>query len=175
MNRENETTGRTTRDDFAAFLRTGQRVEWKFNPYHDPRDGRFTTAEGAGGSASAPRPRRPPPRTYVSPSDPKNPRNHTGYTVKAGDSLTKIASQRKGLRASDLAWLNGISESAPLRIGQTLKIPNQSFLDAGRDAKNKFLALSYYIDTHAGHLPADPAHPPSLADQILGPSTWRRI
>lgn len=46
-------------------------------------------------------------------------------------------------------------------------MPHQSYLDAGRAAKNKFLALSHYMDTHGGKLPPNAAHPPSLESQIL--------
>jgi LysM repeat protein len=90
---------------------------------------------------------------------PKNPANHSLYTVKRGETLTSVASKRKGLTASDLAWLNGLRAGDRLKIGQQLKVPNQAYLDAGRAAKNNFLALAYYIDTH-GHLPPDPSHAP---------------
>ncbi|MCW4463752.1 DNA/RNA non-specific endonuclease [Sphingomonas sp. BT-65] len=62
----------------------------------------------------------------------------------------------------------------PLRIGQQIKLPHQRFLDAGREAKNKFLALDYYMWTHGGRLPPDPANPPSLQSQILD-TNWRRL
>ena len=46
---------------YAAWLRTGRwpvmrgtdGTEWKFNPYHDPKDGRFTTAGGGDGVGGA--------------------------------------------------------------------------------------------------------------------------
>ncbi|MDP5277819.1 DNA/RNA non-specific endonuclease [Sphingomonas sp. DG1-23] len=74
---------------------------------------------------------------------------------------------RKGLTVADLEWLNGIRADRPLRIGQQIKLPHQEFLDAGREAKNRFLALDYYRRTHGGRLPPDPANPPSLESQIL--------
>ena len=48
---------------YAAWLRTGRwpvmrgadGTEWKFNPYHDPKNGRFTTA-GGGQAGTARRP-----------------------------------------------------------------------------------------------------------------------
>ncbi|HEY0624546.1 LysM peptidoglycan-binding domain-containing protein [Sphingomonas sp.] len=95
------------------------------------------------------------------------------HTVRAGDTLTRIAAQRKGLRVSDLVWLNGLDPKQPLRIGQQIKLPHQRFLDAGREAKNKVLALDYYMRTHGGRLPPDPANPPSLQSQILD-ANWRR-
>jgi LysM repeat protein len=98
--------------------------------------------------------------------DPRNPRNYSIHVVRRGESLTSIASTRKGLKAADLAALNGISAKRPLRIGQRLKLPNQSYLDAGKEARDKFLALEFYRSTHGGRLPPDPANPPSIDVQI---------
>lgn len=47
------------------------------------------------------------------------------YKVKAGDSLTKIA-RSCGLTVQELAKANGISPTANLMLGQTLKVKNQS-------------------------------------------------
>ena len=47
------------------------------------------------------------------------------YKVKAGDSLTKIA-RSCGLTVPELAKANGISPTANLMLGQTLKIKNSS-------------------------------------------------
>ncbi|BAI98112.1 hypothetical protein SJA_C1-32780 [Sphingobium indicum UT26S] len=80
---------------------------------------------------------------------------------------------RKGLKASDLAWLNEMSLDQTLKVGQRIKLPHQEFLDAGREAKNKFLALAHYMDSHGGKLPPNPANPPSLESQILD-SNWKR-
>ncbi|MDT8759092.1 DNA/RNA non-specific endonuclease [Sphingomonas psychrotolerans] len=184
---------------FEIYLRTGRRpgsVERKFNPWHDPEDGRFTFREQGryfpGGSdgtrssrvgarrATAPPPKSADPLTQETDAarsarenDPDNPRNHQIYVVRNGDNLTRIAATRKGLTVKDLAWLNGISVDRPLRIGQRLKIPHQRYLDEGRDAKNKFLALGYYMQTHGGRLPPNPANPPSLESQILD-HNWRQ-
>jgi LysM repeat protein len=105
--------------------------------------------------------------------DPQDPRNHSIYVVRPGESLTRIAARRKGLTVKDLAWLNGISAAKPLRVGQQIKLPHQSYLDDGKRAYQKFLALSYYMDTHSGQLPPDPANPPPLASQILD-RDWRQ-
>lgn len=182
---------------FSVWLRTerrldGRPIEVKFNPWHDREDGRFTfagqgnyfprgwrTSNNAssdrfgGGGTSGSWGRRATPRQTLGEHDPRNPRNHSTYTVRAGDTLTRIAAQRRGLRVSDLVWLNGLDPKQPLRIGQQIKLPHQRFLDAGREAKNKFLALDYYMRTHGGRLPPDPANPPSLQSQILD-SNWRR-
>jgi LysM repeat protein len=87
--------------------------------------------------------------------------------VRSGDSLSRIAARREGLSAADLAWLSQQSIDQPLKVGQQIKLPHQAYLDAGRAAKNKFLALAHYMDTHGGKLPPDPANPPSLESQIL--------
>jgi LysM repeat protein len=182
---------------FSIWLRTGRRVEAapievKFNPWHDREDGRFTfVGQGnyfprGGRASSAASPdrfggagasgswgRRPTARQTFGEHDPQNPRNHSVYTVRAGDTLRRIAAQRKGLRVSDLVWLNGIDPKQPLRIGQQIRLPHQHFLDAGREARNKFLALDYYMRTHGGRLPPDPANPPSLPSQILD-TNWRQ-
>src|SRR3546814_12083016 len=74
-----------------------------------------------------------------------------------------------------LEWLNRISAGAPLHIGQNVKVPNQEFQEAGRDAKNRFIALWLYAETHNHHLPPDPAHPPSIEQQINDPTYWHPI
>jgi len=183
---------------FSIWLRTGRRVEHapievKFNPWHDREDGRFTfvgqgnyfpqggrTSKAAavsdgfgGGGASGSWGRQAAPRQTFGEHDPQNPRNHSVYIVRPGDTLRRIAAQRKGLRVSDLVWLNGIDPKRPMRIGQPIKLPHQRFLDAGREARNKFLALDYYMRTHGGRLPPDPANPPSLQSQILD-TNWRQ-
>lgn len=156
---------------FEIYLRTGlipaghsEPVELKFNPWHDEKTGRFTFAgQGSnfgGGSTTQTGARRSaasrPPRTQAGRAtsygryDPRNPANYSVRVVKRGDTLTQIATELNGLAVADLAWLNGISPDQPLRVGQQLKLPNQSYLDAGRDAKNKFLALSYFMETHNG-------------------------
>ncbi len=199
---------------FSIYLRTGRRVtgsiQTKFNPWHDPDDGRFTFAgrgdyfprgvsdaqdssRGQSGqtrrSHASQATGREPSRDglyqhIVSPgedefqpdrhNDPADPRNHSIYIVRRGDSLTRIAHLRKGLRVADLALLNGLPIDRPLRIGQQIKLPDQRFLDEGREAKNRFLALTYYMETHGGRLPPDVAHPPSLESQILD-SGWSKV
>lgn len=196
-----------SRGSFSAFeiyLRTGCRlpagVEVKFNPWHDPENGRFTFASSGryfsrdvqtgsshqsnngrkrsqatpalnGRVGLAPRGEVPDPdyRHF----DPKDPRNHSTYTVRRGDTLAVIARQRKGLTATELAWLNGIPIERPLQIGQRIKVPHQTFLERGREARNKYLALAYYARTHGGQLPPNPARPPTLESQILD-SNWKR-
>lgn len=187
---------------FSVYLRTGRRVadrrvEVKFNPWHDPADGRFTFAGrgsfypvGRGGEASVSDPqssssKEPQDRANYSDSnytdarasakknDPKNPQNYSIYVVRPGDNLTRIARYRKGLTAADLAWLNEVPLDRPLQIGQRIKVPHQQSLDAGREAKNKAFALDYYVRTHRGKLPPDPKNPPSLESQILD-SNWKR-
>jgi hypothetical protein len=173
---------------FEIYLRTGRRVvrgaiERKFNPWHDPDDGKFTFANQGnyflGGKASQHAgSRRSQHRTDAfaaetdgarnsGKNDPHDPRNHAIYVVRKGDNLTRIAAMRKGLTVRDLEWLNSLRADQPLRIGQQIRLPHQEFLDAGREARNKFFALDYYMRTHGGRLPPDPANPPSLQSQIL--------
>jgi LysM repeat protein len=175
-------------------------VQVKFNPWHDEQDGRFTFAgqgryfpagSGRGGSfggggatgslssANARRAPRAPDRTNAdgvldrSHLRPDHPDNYAIHVVQPGDSLSRIAARRNGLTARDLAWLNQQSIDQPLKIGQRIKLPNQAYLDAGRAAKNKVLALAHYIDTHGGKLPPDPANPPSIESQLLD-TNWKK-
>lgn len=161
---------------FELYLRTGiisspaamepDPISLKFNPNHDPRDGRFTFAANAGpsrsgafrgGAGATGRADRGP-----SPFSPEHPKNHTRYMVKRGDSLAKIAAQRNGLSVPDLARLNRVTPRNPLRVGQSLMLPKQSYLDAGRAAKNKLIAI------------ADALRPPGPA-RIPSDAGWRRI
>lgn len=175
---------------FSIWLRTGRRVEAapvevKFNPWHDREDGRFTFVgqgnyfpRGGRLQASATQGRQPTGGggahgTWGDGRDLHSPENHSIYTVRPGDTLISIAARRKGLRVSDLAWMNGIDPKKPLRVGQRIKLVNQSFLEQVREDRNKFLALAYYMDTHGGRLPPDPSNPPSLQSQILD-TNWRR-
>lgn len=174
---------------FDVYLRTGRlpvsrgAVEVKFNPWHDPEDGRFTfvgqgryfgggsqtgrrSGFGGGGASGSWGKDR---------FDPRNPQNYTLHIVKPGDTLTGIARLRKGVTARDLAWLNTIPIDGVLRIGQKLKLPNQAYLDAGRDAKNRLEALDLYMETHGGKMPPDVAHPPSIESQINDPAQWHSV
>jgi LysM repeat protein len=99
-------------------------------------------------------------------TDPKNPRNYSLYDVKRGDSLTKIARLRNGLTAADLAWLNELNADRPLQVGQSIRLPHQQFLDAGKRARDTFLALAAYMDATGGKLPPNVVRPPSIAAQV---------
>lgn len=176
---------------FERYLRTGVRlstragtIEVKFNPWHDPASGRFTFGRQGryfGNGSAAPDQARGGSRQAAagdpdySRFDPHDPRNRTVYTVKHGDSLTTITKLRDGLTVADLAWLNGIAENAPLQIGQKLMLPTQQYLDDGRDAKNRFVALDLYMETHGGKMPPDIAHPPSIEAQLDNPKEWHPI
>lgn len=178
---------------FEFYLRSGRALsptEFKFNPWHDPEDGRFTfagqgrhfaggfrpggpgirsrgSARGASDGRRGDDAARSSGRTAArSRTDPKNPRNYSLYTVKRGDSLTKIARLRNGLTAADLAWLNGLNADRPLQVGQSIKLPHQQFLNAGKRARDTFLALAAYMDATGGKLPPDAARPPSIAAQV---------
>lgn len=171
---------------FEYYLRTGRRsrsatpIEIKFNAWHDPEDGRFTYA-GQGRYFPGGRGRTPPGARsndggrpagagiggrQSGINDPKNSANYSHYIVKRGDTLTKIAGLRNGLTVADLEWLNDLGANAPLRIGQRIKLPHQQFLDAGKRARDTFLALAHYISLTGGKLPPNVARPPSIAMQV---------
>ncbi len=183
---------------FGFYLRTGRRIvprppiEVKFNPYHDPDDGRFTFKDGAGANAGvSPTQERPEltpgredPRILVDDrrrkqrdwaADPRNPANQSAYTVKAGDSLSKIAKLRNGLTPGDVAWLNGIPENGVIKVGQQIKIPSQASLDAERDNMDRGIARAYYMETHGGNIPPYGQKVPSVEEQILAPQNWQVV
>lgn len=166
---------------FEVYLRTGRRgrlVEVKFNPWHDPDDGKFTFAgtgryfpSGRGGSfrgGGASGDWQVHKRV-----DPRNPRNHTIYVVKQGDTLSRIAKLRNGLRVSDIAWLNSLQHQDSLRVGQHLMLPRQAYLEAGRRVRTNFLDLAFYLETHGGRLPSDVTQVPSIEEQVN--SNWQSV
>jgi hypothetical protein len=161
------------RSAFTHYLRTGacpaRRIEFKFNPYHDLANGQFTFGPTSGAARGRSVPTGQAGRRR---NDPRDPGNYSVHVVQRGDTLATVAARRKGLRVSDLAWLNDVPADHKLTIGERLKLPNQAFLDSGRDAKNKYLALDYYMRTHGGRLPPDVANIPSIEEQILGPEQW---
>lgn len=181
-------SGKARNASFSVYLRTGriltrQRgvgIEAKFNPWHDPNNGRFTFAGGGTyfgpGSTALPakvRYSKPPTpeqaarrrldltndaaRALPLSEEIRQPQNHVIYIVKKGDSLSRIAATRKGLKVSDLAWINGISVQKVLTVGQELKVPTQAWLDFNRGRFRKYQAvrqsLDFYLDAHGGNLP----------------------
>ncbi len=174
---------------FSLYLRTGHRiapaaVEVKFNPWHDEENGRFTfTGQGryfgAGGRSAGPatadsgKARDDDAVPDRSRNRADHPDNHAIHIVQSGDSLSRIAAQRQGLTARDLAWLNQHAIDQPLRVGQRIKLPHQAYLDASQAAKNNFLGLAHYMERHGGKLPPDPGKAPSLESQILD-ANWKR-
>lgn len=160
---------------FEIYLRTGRRVravEVKFNPWHDPDNGRFTysgtgkyvgRADGRSASASTPN---------YDHFSPRHPNNHTIYVVKQGDTLTRIAKLRNGLTMADLAWVNSLPNADSLRVGQRLMLPKQAYLDRGRRARENILNLDFYMETHGGRLPPNVAKVPTIEEQLN--SNWRR-
>lgn len=165
---------------FSHYLRTGRwpTVEVKFNPYHDPRNGRFTFAPGGPKlpGSEAVRTRQPlrgssgaiSRREPFFEFSPRNPKNHTIYVVKKGDTLKKIAAKRKYLPVEGFAEFNQIDPDKPIRIGQSLILPNQIYLDAAKAARENAIKLGYYMALHGGDLPTRI----SKAPDILDPVNW---
>lgn len=186
------------RKAFERYLRTGQRfqvdepkIEAKFNPWHDPDDGRFTFSGrgnyvGVGHSAAetssqnarfARRPtsavahrrlevsRQTGRQAQQSPLDEaRDPKNYTVYVVERGDSLSHIAKNRKGLSPASLALINGISVEGVLRVGQKLKVPTQVWLDFNKERHNRALRAAYYV-AMGGNLPI-PSSPGDKSPQV---------
>lgn len=167
---------------FSHWLRSGagrwrsdgsrRALEVKFNPWHDPEDGRFTFVGAGrffpGGGGGGPSGRQESYERF----SPRHPNNHSVHVVRRGESLSRIAASRTGLRVSDLAWLNGLPEAARLQVGQRLLLPTQDYLDRSRRARAKFLDLAFYMDTYDGRLPPDLRNVPSIEEQLN--SGWRR-
>jgi peptidoglycan endopeptidase LytE len=93
-------------------------------------------AAAAQASAARSAPARPAASPAVAPT-----RTHR---IQAGDTLWNLA-RRHGSTPARLAALNGISENATLRIGQTLKLPGSA-------------------------VAASPARPPAAADPVNAPA-----
>ncbi len=58
------------------------------------------------------------------------------YIVKAGDTMTKIASSL-GVSISNLEKANGLMKNAVLQVGQTLKVPEQAITQAAADVSGE--------------------------------------
>jgi hypothetical protein len=109
---------------FEIYLRTGllpdgcsEPVEVKFNPWHDSKNGRFTFAgqgnsSGGGtqsnGSASTARKRNT--ASSFGQFSPRNPRNYSIHSVRRGETLTGIATTRKGLFVDIIPHYRGTSK-----------------------------------------------------------------
>jgi len=168
----------SARDAFRLYLRTGRRVpahrivQFKFNPNHDPKTGRFTFKNGSSGSGgTASRQRGEGGRESSGGAglgDGGTPGVGT-YTVKTGDTLTHIAATRVGLTVQDLAAINGISPDVIIQPGQKLVLPTQAYLDRAKQGFDAANALALYAQNHGGQLPPNVAHPPSVAEQMSGP------
>ncbi len=76
-----------------------------------------------GGTEVAPSASVTPPAPQPSHTSPQDASSEVEfYTVKRGDSLTKIA-KREGCSVSDLAKLNGFPTDKMLNVGQRIKLP----------------------------------------------------
>jgi LysM repeat protein len=183
---------------FRHYLRTGQRAaesawprELKYNPWHDPDDGRFTFA-GAGRYYSAvgtpkqvggakPNMAKPPRQDGIAArigfeglggggasgafEAGPGPKEYDIHVIRRGDTLSRIASKRKNLSPEKLASLNGISSGATLSIGQKIRVPKQAFLDAEKAAADQTRNRLFYTLTH-GKPPPRGMIVPSIQEQV---------
>lgn len=102
-------TSAERRRDFSAWLRTGRwprhgngrGLEFKFNPYHDPANGQFTTAAGSGGAVGF---------------TPATPRGHPGskvvYVSDSDKAPIATMAEADAWRARELAEHGGDPEYA---------------------------------------------------------------
>lgn len=65
---------------------------------------------------------RTPPAPGSATAAPERRRETAGYTVRAGDSLTKIA-RKHGCTVAEIAAINGFKQDKMLNIGETIKVP----------------------------------------------------
>lgn len=66
-----------------------------------------------------------PQKVEIKPTKSQNTNNYTTYTVKKGDTLSKIAN-KYGTTYQKLATYNGISNPNKINVGQVIKIPTSS-------------------------------------------------
>ena len=66
-----------------------------------------------------------PQKVEIKPTTSQNTNNYTTYTVKKGDTLSKIAN-KYGTTYQKLATYNGISNPNKINVGQVIKIPTSS-------------------------------------------------
>jgi murein DD-endopeptidase MepM/ murein hydrolase activator NlpD len=77
----------------------------------------------------APKPEQPGQVAAVTPAEQKaekpqaKPSEPTAYTIRSGDTLSKIAS-RHGIKTATLASANGLSAEDTLSVGKVLKVPH---------------------------------------------------
>ncbi|WP_375381707.1 DNA/RNA non-specific endonuclease [uncultured Sphingomonas sp.] len=178
-----ETEGITEGFDFSHWVRTGRLIrvdarwgarEVKFNPNHDPKDGRFTSGDGGGSAGMS---RRPSSHQatgsgtwggggfsgggrgagggggttgYYMTYDERQAyqRQHPGrdpYLSQPGDTLESIAAEH-GLSATEIRELNGIKSGPKIGPGQVLALPAGSLQ---RTEKNGYTFGTDAIDrTH---------------------------
>lgn len=79
--------------------------------------------EASAPAANTPASSTPPPIPLPDPDDPQVVTTETYYQVKAGDTLSKIASSFINMTPEDIAYANGIEGEANLAAGTTLLVP----------------------------------------------------
>jgi hypothetical protein len=105
-------------------------------------------------SAVTPDPSAPTP---TAPNlDLNNPENYELYTIEKHDTLSEIASRRRGLSVTDLEWLNKIDNPLTIQPGQQIRIPTQEFLEANRHARANAFRLMMLLElVGRDHIPQE--------------------
>jgi YD repeat-containing protein len=91
-------------------------------------------------------------------TDFNNPMNHTTYTIRRGDTLSKIASRLNGLSVDYLASHNNISNPDRIIAGATIRLPTQEFIAAQARRVQVFIE---YLDPYVGPPTAPPGSAPA--------------
>jgi len=96
------------------------------------------------------------------------------YTVKAGDTITRIASSL-GVAIPDLEKINGLVQSSVLQVGQVLKVPEQAVSQAAAEVSaqaGKVVTASAPASTAAAvPNPAQAAVPAAQVGEIVSEYT----
>ncbi len=110
------------------------------------------------------------PSATASGASPGAPAPLGGYVVRPGDTLSAIAA-RVGGSPQQIAWMNGLSPSAPLLTGTALKLPTDSSVAPASTTTRPTAAAPYATTGEAtasqiGSVAAGAGVPASLAQAI---------
>ena len=133
---------------YAAWLRTGRwpvmrgtdGTEWKFNPYHDSKDGRFTTAGGGGGAGGSRQSVR-----VTSTLQPRQLSSKSKTDILAGPRL--IAKAIDTAAKTELDFADGVSDGAYDAVKGTVTATIAFAKNPISATRNNNLALAGLIDS----------------------------